>query len=262
MRVGLQDYEERRIVADAALARVADRWEGVQALYAAELRAVARDGIRDDDLYRRLHTTQRWADRGATIGLVPGPWSVVTAPASAVAATTSTGLSVGFRVAYGEGSWKDVGATIALGRLRTAAKVLKYGATALPRNGLATEEVMTAAERLRIGARRVGAETYAGRRGAGPTSGVGKVVNPPIAGSVLRRTWATARQRAAAEAERRYLADYRIATTNGSTAKRMILTSWAFDGTAKVVTVVDKGQQVRDRLRERRGTEAEERRSA
>jgi hypothetical protein len=253
------DWEERTTREHSTMTAVAAEWEHVEARFAAELRAVADDGIRDDGCYRFLHSAQRWADRGAVLGLVPGPQQLVTVPASAFAATASTGLSVGFRVGYGEGSWKQLGADIALNRLRTAAKVLKYGATALPRNGLAPERLSTL-DRLGVGARSTARESWLGRRVPSPSGGTAKVVNPPATGPLLQRSWVTARGKAVAQLDARYRADFRVATGNGQEAKRMLVQSWALDTAARTWVGADKVVTAQDVLRGRGEERAESRR--
>lgn len=256
---GLVVVERDHHLAEATKARsvmtsIADEWATTEARFAAELRAVAHDGIRDGDWYRRLHARQRDADKAAMLGMVPGPQQVVTVPLSAWAASTSTVLSVGFKLGYDEGTWKGIAGGIVLNRLKTGAKVLKHGATALPKNGLAPES-LTAIERLKIGSKAVAAGTYGGRGVRSASSGAAKVVNPPPTGSMLRRLGAKARQRAEAELDKRYRDDYRIATRNGQVAKRMLLTSWAADGTVKGVNAVDKVRTTKgayDRWREDR----------
>ena len=247
----LLDHEEQAARAQAAMAAVDAEWEAVQRSFAAELRAVAHDGIRDDDGYRRWHWAQRRADDVAVLGLVPGPQQTVTVPASAFAATTSTAMSVGFRVAYGEGTWRGIAGDLALGRLRTAAKVLRYGATALPRNGLAPER-LTVVERLAAGSRATAGETYLGRRVPASPGASAKVVNPPPTGPWLRRTLATARARAAEDFATRYGNDLAVATRGGQDAKRLLLTSWAADGVAKGVAGTGQAVTARERLRTRR----------
>jgi hypothetical protein len=254
------DWEGRAARHHSAMMAVAGEWTHVEARFAAELRAVADDGIRDDGTYVFLHASQRWADRGAMLGLAPGPQQLVTVPVSAFAATVSTGLSVGFKVGYGEGSWKQLGADIALNRLRTAARVLRYGATALPRNGLAPERLSTL-DRLGLGARCAAREAMLGRRIAGSAGASVKVVNPPPSGSQLSRSWVTTRARAVAQLDARYRNDFRVATRGGQEAKRMLVQSWALDTAAKTWSGTEKVVAVQDALRARREERAAARRA-
>lgn len=234
------EHRASMVRAEQSWGTATTRFMVADARCAATLAALADDEIEDSWQYHWSHIASTSLGTASVLGGVPNPWYGITAPLSVVAGALQTGVDIGIKIVYDEGSWKEIGVGLALSATAAGAGVLKAGARAGapfigPVRGL------TAGERLSIGAReRLWTNPPWRIRSA---SGQDVVRRLPLPGprhaaeptSLGGRAAQRARAGLDAAVERRILDDLRVATRNGPQALAFLGGSWTLEGGTKAV---------------------------
>lgn len=239
--------------AQAAMAYSAARRELAEreARHSVRLAALADDGLSDPTPYRAGHLIQGGGEAVAGVAAVPGPWSEVTAPVAVVAGTAAATAGLSLKLAYGEGSWAQIGTSAGLAGTGALGGVLTSAARA---GGSATiggvPKALSTAERLRRGAvsRLYTNAPWRLRPGGGieaaaPTRDLAYAARHATVGGPVTRLGATLANQGYALLDRRFLADLRTATANGPVARRLLLGGWAAQGATRVGSAVAPAKQ-------------------
>lgn len=250
------------------------RFRAVDARVARVVRALAEDALRDPRPYRLLAGLSTGGAHVAELA----PVALVApelAPVAVAGDWVGTGADALLLLAYGEGDARALAARAALSSTGGVGRVLKRGATAgaeLTATGVRTSGGLTSGQRVAAGvtasvrARREAVRTaLAGvpERGTpsallgGPPVPRPRLVHLPGA-SVRDKAVASARDaahRARASAEdavrRKVLDDWRLASANGSGARRMYVAGMTLEGASRAVTPPATGDPPADRDRDR-----------
>ncbi len=197
---------------------------------AAGLRSLVDDGLADPWGYRALGVASETGHAAGSLGVL-GRLVPVAAGVTVVGEATGTAADTALLTVYGEGSWSELGASAALGATAFLGRGLVGGATKGARVGSEGVEVfrrMSAHERVVAGAAGEARRRVAQLRRtfdvppprATPSALVGgPAVHVARGGSVLNRVRdvaGTARGRARAGIDARFLDDWRLATANGT----------------------------------------------
>ncbi|MEO7070605.1 MAG: hypothetical protein ABI131_08955 [Nostocoides sp.] len=249
-------WDQSRAEAEASWYVALHEYRAADARCAAQLDAAGHDEISDSWPYRAVHIAKDDGARVAMVGLAPMPW---TKAIGVVAGAISTAALVTDKVVYDEGSWGDIGASVALSAVGSTGRLLTYASKAgVPAIG--------PAERLGLGGRlargvqveargrlaswkpsshvsgqapRVSSAS-AGRHVAPPSalSDVGPVRWGQMAGRPAYARLVAGRELAVKSVEQRYLADYRLALRAGPEAQKLLCGAWGVEAGLKAYVTI------------------------
>lgn len=229
---------------------------------ATVLRGLLDDGLADSWQYDALVGTSELAGSVCTVaglvGFVP-PLRPAATVVSTAASVLGLASDVAVKVAWGDGSWRSIGATAAAGALGQGGGLLRKGAQYTNAERVAAAGTRAERRALRLGpgerVRRALAEKVRDPLAdARPKPRSTYVPKPSPRGLALKGAWAveTVRARAHAVAREKLLDDLRLVTSRPGTSLPMFATGVGAQAGAKVLDVESGVGDAVDGVRDRR----------